>query len=418
MPLTDTAVRQAKPTDKPRKLPDEKGLYLLVTVSGGKLWRYDYRFAGKRKTLALGAYPDVTLSEARKRHADARAMLAADPPIDPADAKQQRKAEQKAEAEHAALVSEGKPLPGMFETVARDWIARHLDTKAASHRDKVVRRLERDVFPYLGRRPVAEITAPDILAVLRRIEGRGVLETAHRAQQNIGQVIRYAIATGCAVNDPTQALRGALPAYIPKHMASPADDPEAVGAILRALDAFKGTPIVATAIKLLPMVFCRPGELRTMRWEDVDLDRAQWRYIVSKTKTEHLVPLSRQAVALLRDLHPLTGHLPAGWVFVGRAPTQPMSDAAINAAYRRLGIDTRTELTGHGWRSVARTILHEHLGYEPAVIEHQLAHAVPDALGTSYNRTKFLKQRQQMMQAWSDYLDRLKTGAEIIPLRA
>lgn len=254
--------------------------------------------------------------------------------------------------------------------------------------------------------------------MLRRIENRGVLETAHRAQQNIGQVIRYAIATGRAVNDPTQSLRGALPAYVPRHMAAPADDPQAVGAILRSLDAFKGGPIVAPALRLLPYLFCRPGELRAMRWEQIDLDQAQWRYMVSKTKTDHLVPLSRQAVAILQDLHPLTGHLPGGWVFPGaRSPLRPMSDAAINAAYRRLGIDTQNELTGHGWRAVARTILHERLGYEHAVIEHQLAHAVPDALGTSYNRTKFLDKRTAMMQAWADYLDRLKTGAEVIPLR-
>jgi integrase len=404
MPLTDTAIRNAKPGAKSVKMFDGAGLYLEVTPAGGKLWRLKYRFMGAEKRLALGAYPAVGLKDARAKRDEARAHLADG--RDPGAVKQAEK------ARAYALAADS------FEVVARDWIARHLDTKAASHRDKVVRRLERDVFPYLGRRPIAEITAPDILAVLRRIENRGVLETAHRAQQNIGQVIRYAIATGRAVNDPTQALRGALPAYVPQHMASPADDPQAVGAILRALDAFKGGPVVAAAIKLLPMVFCRPGELRTMRWEDVDLDGAQWRYFVTKTKTEHLVPLSRQAVAILRDLHHLTGHLPAGWVFIGgRTPNDPMSDAAINAAYRRLGINTQSELTGHGWRSVARTLLHEHLGYEPAVIEHQLAHAVPDALGNAYNRTKFLAQRKKMMQAWADYLDRLKTGANIIPIR-
>lgn len=404
MPLTDTAIRNAKPGAKSVKMFDGAGLYLEVTPAGGKLWRLKYRFMGAEKRLALGAYPAVGLKDARAKRDEARAHLADG--RDPGAVKQAEK------ARAYALAADS------FEVVARDWIARHLDTKAASHRDKVVRRLERDVFPYLGRRPIAEITAPDILAVLRRIENRGVLETAHRAQQNIGQVIRYAIATGRAVNDPTQALRGALPAYVPQHMASPADDPQAVGAILRALDAFKGGPVVAAAIKLLPMVFCRPGELRTMRWEDVDLDGAQWRYFVTKTKTEHLVPLSRQAVAILRDLHHLTGHLPAGWVFIGgRTPNDPMSDAAINAAYRRLGINTQSELTGHGWRSVARTLLHEHLGYEPAVIEHQLAHAVPDALGNAYNRTKFLAQRKKMMQQWSDYLDRLKTGADIIPIR-
>ncbi len=404
MKLKDLDVRNAHPRERAYKLADGFGLYLEVTPSGGKLWRLKYRFLGAEKRLALGAYPLVSLKDARAKRDEAKRLLA-----DGQDPGAVRQAEKARSLELAA---------NSFEAVAREWIARHLDAKAPGHRDKVVRRLERDVFPYLGRRPVADITAPDILTVLRRIENRGVLETAHRAQQNIGQVIRYAIATGRAVNDPTQSLRGALPAYVPRHMAAPADDPQAVGAILRSLDAFKGGPIVAPAIKLLPLLFCRPGELRAMRWEQIDLEHAQWRYMVSKTKTDHLVPLSRQAVAILQDLHPLTGHLPGGWVFPGaRSPMRPMSDAAINAAYRRLGIDTQNELTGHGWRAVARTILHERLNYDPAVIEHQLAHAVPDALGTSYNRTKFLDKRTAMMQAWADYLDRLKTGAEVIPLR-
>ncbi len=404
MPLTDKTISNAKPGTKPAKLSDEKGLYVLIHPNGSKYWRLNYRHLGKNKTLALGVYPEVSLKLARNRRDEARAHLADN--RDPGAVKQAEK------ARAYALAADS------FEVVARDWIERHLSTKAASHRDKVVRRLERDVFPYLGRRPIAEITAPDILAVLRRIDARGVLETAHRAQQNIGQVIRYAILTGRATHDPTPALRGALPAYVPAHMASPADDPAAVGAILRSLDAFKGGPVVAAAIKLLPMLFCRPGELRTMRWEQVNLEAAEWRYIVSKTGADHLVPLSRQAVALLADLYRLTGHLPAGWVFIGgRTPTQPMSDAAINAAYRRLGIDTKTELTGHGWRSVARTFLHERLGYEPAVIEHQLAHAVPDSLGTAYNRTRFIATRRKMMQDWSDFLDKLKAGADIIPIR-
>ena len=404
MPLTDTAIRNARPAERQYKLGDEKGLFLLIHPNGSKYWRLKYRFLGAEKVLALGVYPEVSLKLARDRRDEARAHLADG--RDPGAVKQAEK------ARAYALAADS------FEVVARDWIERHLSTKAASHRDKVVRRLERDVFPYLGRRPIAEITAPDILAVLRRIDARGVLETAHRAQQNIGQVIRYAILTGRATHDPTPALRGALPAYVPAHMASPADDPAAVGAILRSLDAFKGGPVVAAAIKLLPMLFCRPGELRTMRWEQVNLEAAEWRYIVSKTGADHLVPLSRQAVALLADLYRLTGHLPAGWVFIGgRTPTQPMSDAAINAAYRRLGIDTKTELTGHGWRSVARTFLHERLGYEPAVIEHQLAHAVPDSLGTAYNRTRFIATRRKMMQEWADYLDKLKTGADIIPIR-
>lgn len=404
MPLTDTAIRNAKPGAKNIKLFDGAGLYLEITPPGSKLWRLKYRYLGAEKRLALGAYPAVSLKEARIKRDEARAHLAAG--RDPGAVKQAEK------LRAAALAADS------FEVVAREWIDRHLSTKAESHRDKVIRRLERDVFPFLGRRPIAEISAPEILAVLRRIESRGVLETAHRAQQNIGQVIRYAVATGRATNDPTQALRGALPPYKPEHMAAPADDPAAVGTILRAMDAFKGGPIVAAALELLPLVFCRPGELRTMRWEQIDFDAALWRYTVSKTQTEHIVPLSRQALAVLRDLQPLTGHLPGGWVFPGgRSPMQPLSDAAINASYRRLGIDTRNELTGHGWRAVARTLLHERLGFAPEVIEHQLAHRVPDALGTSYNRTKFLSERKRMMQKWADYLDKLKTGADVIPIR-
>jgi integrase len=230
-------------------------------------------------------------------------------------------------------------------------------------------------------------------------------------------VIRYAVANGLAESDPTPALRGALPSVSHRHMAAPTE-PEKVGEILRALDAFQGSPVVAAAIRLLPLLFCRPGELIAMRWADVDLEAGEWRYTVTKTKTEHLVPLSRQAIAILRDLFPLTGHLPGGWVFPGgRSPMQHLSNVAINAAYRRLGIDTKEELTAHGWRAVARTLLHEKLGFPAEAIEHQLAHAVPDPLGRAYNRTRFLETRRKMMQAWADYLDRLRDGAEIVPLR-
>lgn len=396
--LTDAAIRNAKPKDKPFKLFDGGGLYLEVHPSGGKLWRLKFRFGGTEKRLALGAWPKVPLKEARRKAAEARERLAAG--IDPGEAK---KAAQRAAADS-------------FEAIGREWIARHLADKAPGHRDKVVRRLERDVFPYLGARPVAEITAPDILAVLRRIESRGVTETAHRAAQNIGQVLRYAVATGRAAHDPTGALRGALPPSRPRHMAAPTDEPARVGDILRALDAFKGGPVVHAALRLLPLLFCRPGELRTMRWADVDIDAAEWRFVTSKTRTEHLVPLARQALDILRDLHPLTGH--GGYVFPSaRGAGRPMSDAAINAAYRRLGIDTRNELTGHGWRAVARTLLHERLGFAAEVIEHQLAHAVPDALGRAYNRTKFIDERRRMMRAWADLLDALRAGGNVVPIR-
>ena len=402
MTLTDTAVRKAKPEAKPRKLADERGLFLHISNSGGKYWRFKYRFAGKEKPLSLGVYPDVMLADAREKRDEARTQLARD--IDPGTLKQIQKQARRVAAANT------------FEAIAREWISKHLATKVASHRDKVVGRLERDVLPYLGSRPVAEITAPEILRVLRRIEARGVLETAHRAMQNIGQVLRYAVATGRVAADPTPALRGALPPCKQTHMASPADDPARVGEILRAVNGFQGGPVVAAALGLLPLLFCRPGELRTMRWSDVDLDAAEWRFITSKTKTEHLVPLARQAVEILRDIQPLTGRTP--WVLPGaRTTARPLSDAAINAAYRRLGIDTRTELTGHGWRSVARTLIHEQLRYPAEIIEHQLAHAVPDALGRAYNRTKFIDERRKMMQAWADYLDGLAKGAEIVPLK-
>lgn len=394
MRLSDTAIRNAKPADRQLKMFDGGGLFLLITPAGGKLWRLKYRIDGKEKLLSLGAYPAVGLRDARDRRDEARKQLAAG--IDPGEARK---------AAAAARVAE---VTDSFEAVAREWFERHLAGKAAGHRDKVVRRLERDVFPYLGSRPVAEIKAPEILAVVRRIEGRA-LETAHRAAQNIGQVLRYAIATGRAESDPTPALRGALAPWRPEHMAAPTD-PAQVGEILRLQDAFAGGPVVGAALRLLPLLFVRPGELRTMRWEQVDFEAKEWRYTTSKTKTEHLVPLSRQAIAILEDLQPLTGHLPGGWVFPGgRTPKKAMSDMAINAAYRRLGIDTRTELTGHGWRATARTLLHERLGYAPEIIEHQLAHRVPDALGRAYNRTRFIDERREMMQAWADYLETLVT---------
>lgn len=402
MPLTDAAIRKSKPAPKARKLSDGGGLFLLIAPTGGKLWRLKYRFGGKEKLLALGAYPHVTLARARQQRDEAKRQLAEG--IDPGQLKKAVKSQQVERTSNS------------FEAVAREWVARHLAERAESHRSRVVSRLERCVFPYLGARPVAEITAPEVLAVARRIEARGAIETAHRALQNVGQVMRYAVATGRAVTDPTAALRGALTPANPQHMAAPADDPARVGEILRATEAFKGGPVVAAALRLLPLLFCRPGELRTMCWADVDLDAAEWRFTTSKTRTEHLVPLSRQAVAILRELHPLTGH--GRHVFPSaRGAGRPMSDAAINAAYRRLGIDTRTELTGHGWRAVARTLLHERLGFAAEVIEHQLAHAVPDALGRAYNRTKFIDERRRMMQAWADHLDRLKAGADVVTLR-
>ena len=402
MALTDTAVRRAKPTEKARKLADEMGLYLLIQPTGGKLWRLDYRFNGVRKTLALGSYPDVSLASARERRDDARKLLAND--IDPGE---YRKIQKAAKIERAA---------NSFEVVAREWFAKHSPNWAASHADKIIQRLEKDVFPWLGRRPIGEIKAPEVLACLRRIETRGALDTAHRAQQNCGQVFRYAVATGRAERDPTGDLRGALPTAKVGHFAA-ITDPDEVGALLRAMDDVSATFVVKCALRLAPLLFVRPGELRTAEWAGIDFDKAQWCYFVTKTKTEHLVPLATQAVAILRELHALTGT--GRYVFPGaRTNGQPMSNGAVDVALRRAGYSTREEQSGHGFRAMARTILHQEMGIAPEVIEHQLAHRVPDALGTAYNRTKFLVQRREMMQRWADYLDKLRDGAEVIPIRA
>ena len=295
-----------------------------------------------------------------------------------------------------------------FESVAREWFAKYSPTWAPSHSSKIIKRLENDIFPWMGNRPIMDITAPDILKVLRRIENRGALDTAHRAHQNTGQVFRYGIATGRCERDPAADLKGALAPAKHTHFAAITETKE-VGSLLRSIDAFQGTLVVQSALKLAPLIFVRPGELRQAQWKDFDLEKGEWNYFITKTKSDHVVPLATQAIAILQDLHALTGH--RHYVFPGRDPKKPMSNAAVNAALRRMGYDTRTEITGHGFRAMARTILHQELGIKPEVIEHQLAHRVPDALGTAYNRTKFIKERREMMQKWSDYLDKLKNSA-------
>lgn len=399
MALTDTQCKTAKKAHKPYKLSDEKGLFLFVTTAGGKLWRLKYRFNSKEKLLSFGAYPDVRLARAREKRDEARRLLAEG--IDPGE---NRKIQKAAKTERSA---------NSFEVVAREWFAKFKPGWAPSHSEKIINRLESDLFPWLGARPIAEITAPELLTCLRRIEGRGALDTAHRAHQNCGQVFRYAVQTGRAVRDPSTDLRGALPPARREHYAS-ITEPPAVAELLRAIDGFRGTFIVQCALKLSPLFFARPGELRKAKWKEFDLDKGEWSYLVTKTKTDHLVPLASQAVTILRELHALTGHLEH--VFPGRDPQKSMSGAAINAALRRMGYDTKTEITGHGFRAMARTILHQEIGIPPEVIEHQLAHRVPDSLGTAYNRTKFIKERRKMMQQWADYLDKLKAGAEVIPL--
>lgn len=395
MRLTDLEIRRAAPREKTYRISDGRGMYLEVSPAGGKYWRLKYRFNAREKRLALGVYPDVTLAHARRKRDEARAMLADG--VDPSYAKKEKKRLARLGAENT------------FKVVALEWFKKQVPAWTASHSEKILGRLEKDAFPVLGQRPVAEITAPEVLEVLRRAEMRGANDTAHRLHQTCGQILRYAVATGRALRDVSADLRGALRPNRHTHFAS-LTDPNKVGEMLRVLEGFAGTSVVGAALRLAPLLFVRPGELRQAEWSQFDLDRGEWRYIVSKTKTEHLVPLATQAVEILRELRALTGR--CRFVFPGRDRSKPMSGAAINAALQRLGFDTKTEITGHGFRAMARTILHERLRFPAEIIEHQLAHRVPDMLGAAYNRTRFLDDRVAMMQAWADYLDWLKTRVD------
>ncbi|MEA5097903.1 MAG: integrase arm-type DNA-binding domain-containing protein [Burkholderiaceae bacterium] len=401
MPLTDTTIRNAKPADKAKRLFDGGGLYLEVSPSGGKWWRLKYRFGGKEKRLSLGTYPEVSLRDVRERRDEARKLLANE--VDPAE---NRKAHKEAKLARAA---------NSFEVVGREWFQKFKPQWVEAHSVRVIRMLDGNIFPWLGGRPIAEITAPELLATIRRIEDRGALESARRALSICGQIFRYAVATGRAQRDPSGDLRGALTPVISKHFAA-VTEPQKVAEVLRAIDNYEGTLPVRCAIRLAPLVFVRPGELRHAKWEDIDLATGEWRYLVTKTKTQHIVPLSRQSIAILEELKPLTGK--GTYVFPSaRNPKgdRPMSDNAILAAMRRMGI-SKDEMSGHGFRAMARTILDEVLGVRPDFIEHQLAHAVRDPNGRAYNRTAHLPERRKMMQQWADYLDKLKAGAEVVPL--
>ena len=411
--LTPSAVQNAKPQAKPYKLHDERGLFLLVTPAGGRLWRYKYRrpITKKENLLALGAFPEVSLKRARERREEARSLLAEG--IDPGE---QRKAETAAKADR---------LTNSFEAVGAEMLAIRAKRLAAGTAVRERRLLEKDLVPYIGARPIADVTAPELLRALRKIEARGAVETAHRARMLAAQVFKYASATGRVPTNynPAADLVGALAqpegrnfatVYDPKKGR---DDLGKVAELLRALHCYQGGPVVQAALKLAPIVFVRPGELRHARWADIDLDKAEWRYLASKTKQPHIVPLSSQAVEIFRELHPLTGR--GQYVFPGaRSRSRPMSENAVTAALRYMGYDGET-MTGHGFRALARTVLDEVLGFRPDFIEHQLAHAVKDANGTAYNRTSHLPERQKMMQAWADYLDNLRTDTsnKVVPLR-
>lgn len=408
--LTPSAVQNAKPRAKAYKLHDERGLFLLVTPAGGKLWRLKYRrpVTKKENLLTLGAFPDVKLKQARDRRDDARALLAEG--IDPGE---QRKAEAAATLER---------MENTFAAVADELLRQRAAKLANGTAIRERRLLENDLAPYIGERPIVDVTAPELLRALRKVEARGAVETAHRARMLAGQVFKYASATGRVPTNynPAIDLVGALAqpkgrnfatVYDPKKGR---DDLGKVAELLRALHSYQGGAVVQAALKLAPLVFARPGELRKARWADIDLDGAEWRYIASKTKQPHIVPLAAQSVAILSDLKPLTGR--GEYVFPsGRGRGKPMSENAVTAALRYLGFDGET-MTGHGFRAMARTVLDEVLGFRPDYIEHQLAHAVKDANGTAYNRTTHLSERRKMMQAWADYLDALRTDANVVPI--
>jgi integrase len=408
---SDTTIRNIKPGDDRKRLSDGDGLYLLLFVKGGSHgWRFDYSINGKRKTVSLGTYPATGLKLAREKADAARQLVAAG--TDPSEDRQAKR------AEHVERT--GGAQSNTFEAVAREWYGVRKEEWAPSYGEKIIRRLEVDVFPWLGKQAVDTVTPPQLLQTLRRIESRGVIETAHRALENCSQVFRYAIATGRATTDPGRDLKDALKKPLATHFAA-ITDPKRLGEFLRAAAGYQGTHVVRTALHLMPMVMLRPGELRHARWAEFDLDAALWTVPAARMKREkqgkengkpHLVPLSRQAVEALRDLHALTG---AGeYVFRGeRHHDRPMSDAAVNAAMRAMGFGA-DEVTGHGFRATARTIIAEQLGYPAEVIEAQLAHSVRDQLGTAYNRTTFIAERTAMMQAWADYLDQCRAGTVIV----
>ena len=391
MKLSNTAIQNAVTKDKPYRLFDGAGLYIEVHPNGGKYWRFKYRYHGKEKRLSLGIYPDVGLKKARDKLTHVRQQLSDD--IDPA---RQRKQDQvKSSTEHS------------FEGVAREWFGKHKHNWADSHSSKMIRRLERDIFPWLGTMEISTIEAPEILSVLRRIEDRGSLDTAHRAKQNCGQVFRYAVATGRAGRDPTTDLKGAIPPTKINHFPT-ITDPKAIGSLLRHIDSYRGSFVTKQALRIAPLVFVRPGELRRAEWTEFDLDNAEWRIPAEKMKLRriHLVPLATQVSALLEELKPLTGN--GQYLFPGqRSSLNPMSENTLNAALRNLGY-SKEEFTGHGFKSMASTLLNEQ-GWHPDAIERQLAHAERNSVRAAYNYAEYLEERRRMMQAWANYLDELKS---------
>ncbi|HYW02739.1 MAG TPA: integrase arm-type DNA-binding domain-containing protein [Gammaproteobacteria bacterium] len=396
MPLSAARIDNAKPRDRNYRLTDGRGLYLEISPRGGKWWRFKYRFNGKEKRIALGTYPEVSLKKARDRREEARSMIA-----DGVDPAANRRALREARAEAAA---------NSFEKIAREWHRLNESKWTSRHADRVLSRLKNEVFPWIGSRPVSEIEAPELLRCLRRIEDRGAVYTAHRVRSLCSQVFRYAIVTSRASRDPAADLIGALKPHKTKHYAT-ITDPRQIGALLRAIDGYHGTFVVRSALKLAPLVFMRPGNLRSARWSEIDFQAAEWRVPVERMKSDrqHIVPLSRQALAILRDLHPKTSG-EGDFVFPNRDHRDScMSENTINGALHRLGY-SKEDLTGHGLRHMASTMLHER-GWASEAIERQLAHVDKNKTRATYNYAEYLPERREMMQAWADFLDELRDGA-------
>lgn len=399
--LTDTKLRALKPKPNVYRVADSNGLAIEVRPTGSKLWRYRYRYAGKASMATLGEYPAVTLSDARIERDRMRVLVRGG--ANPAHV---------ARTERATRVERANTT---FGAIGLELLAKRAKEGLSPGSVKRECRLIEKDLASIADMPITDVSAPILLAALRKLEQRGIIETAHRARAHAGRVFRYAIATGRVERNPADNLAGALEQPKTKHFAS-LTDPEQIGNLLRALWAYQGAAVTQAALKLAPMLFVRPGELRHAKWAHIDLDAAEWRYVTSKTKTPHIVPLSSQVVTVLQDLLPLTKR--SDYVFPGvRSSGRPMSENTINAALRNLGFDGET-IVGHGFRAMARTVLDEVLGFRPDYIEHQLAHAVRDPLGRAYNRTAHLPERKKMMQAWADYLDGLRnSGEKVVPIR-
>jgi integrase len=398
MPLSDTSVRQAKPQKKAYKRADGKGLYLYVQPSSSKYWRFKYRIAGKEKLLALGTYPDVSLARARDKRDEARRLLADG--IDPAKAKKDRKRLKRLQAANS------------FEAVAREWHTQQEESWTPKHAATVLRSLDKELFPALGSQPIAEITAAEVLEVIKKVEKRGALDVASRLLQRTNSIFRYAVRTGRAPHNPAADLTGALKTRKTKHRKAlgRGDLPE----FLRKLEAYSGEVTTRLALELTLLTFVRSSELRGARWSEFDLARAEWRIPAERMKMRapHIVPLASQTVAVLEELKPLTGRYDL--VFPGQNDkTKPISLNTLIFAMYRLGYHSRA--TVHGFRATASTILNE-MGWRPDVIERQLAHVERNKSRAAYHRSEYLEERRQMMQAWADYLDELRSGAQIVPI--